>query len=495
MKKIIYFTISILFIFNLWASTPSENYLQQHSITEIKSFFSDPAKLNEFNQKVHFEENLPFFLSIMEQENEGRFIGYHASSMQFRIFQDILRATFEEVLQIEIPKDFYFFRVPGDPSFDLFDNKNTYFEMFEREIDTSNKIWYLSFFIFDSIREGLGIDIQVADLTEQEFESLWNILEHFIEDFNFDPSLLKKKFEIDSLEKILKDLSKKRKNLRPKVLSPAEGKTVAKIIVQVSQRLDQVIDEENIVIWAKTEITTNQFLKRFTNLFISLMEQDSYREAYEIWKNLLPYLDIINEQRKLLISMNIPLFGNYFRSDESTLAVFSNNQTISKGDSALINILEEFYDEIGLPKDLISSLFDFELSEINKSGVKTGCIYQFFDNPNRESALVDKIAFVSRDFGVPANIYVPSQVIYADVLPNYNNSTDLQLRMVMSNYSTLNPFSGLRIKRYDQIPSEISHNILEGLKQNLRAIETDKDKLNKYKEKLQEFMVDHGQGD
>ncbi len=60
-------------------------------------------------------KQLEFYDNLMNQEERGH-IGYHASSHQFRVFQDILRMVYEEVLGLEFKKDFYFFRIPGDPA-------------------------------------------------------------------------------------------------------------------------------------------------------------------------------------------------------------------------------------------------------------------------------------------------------------------------------------------------------------------------------------------
>lgn len=56
-----------------------------------------------------------FFEQVTGQEERGH-IGYHASGHRFRVFQDIIRIVFEEVLNLEFKKDFYFFRLPGDPN-------------------------------------------------------------------------------------------------------------------------------------------------------------------------------------------------------------------------------------------------------------------------------------------------------------------------------------------------------------------------------------------
>jgi hypothetical protein len=53
------------------------------------------------------------FKKIIKKENSS-FIGYHASSTDFAIFQDIVKFSIEEIMGISIPKDFHFFRNPLD---------------------------------------------------------------------------------------------------------------------------------------------------------------------------------------------------------------------------------------------------------------------------------------------------------------------------------------------------------------------------------------------
>lgn len=60
------------------------------------------------------------FDRISHREEIG-FIGYHGSTQQFRIFQDIIRLFLEEIVGLSIREDFHFFRIPGES---LFSYKN-----------------------------------------------------------------------------------------------------------------------------------------------------------------------------------------------------------------------------------------------------------------------------------------------------------------------------------------------------------------------------------
>lgn len=59
-----------------------------------------------------------FFDSIGATEDWGH-IGYHGANQGYRVYQDIIRFTIEEILDIPIRDDFHFFRVPGDTALNL----------------------------------------------------------------------------------------------------------------------------------------------------------------------------------------------------------------------------------------------------------------------------------------------------------------------------------------------------------------------------------------
>lgn len=83
----------------------TERFLELHPYSEIIK----KTKLSNFNirQKSFYE--------VLISNEERGFMGYHGCSHSFRVFQDIIRITLEEIVKFEFKKDFYFFRFPGDP--------------------------------------------------------------------------------------------------------------------------------------------------------------------------------------------------------------------------------------------------------------------------------------------------------------------------------------------------------------------------------------------
>lgn len=85
--------------------SPTERFLDLHPYSKINS----TTRSNNF-----YIRQKPFYDILMKNEERG-FMGYHGCNHSFRIFQDIIRITLEEVVKLEFKKDFYFFRYPGDP--------------------------------------------------------------------------------------------------------------------------------------------------------------------------------------------------------------------------------------------------------------------------------------------------------------------------------------------------------------------------------------------
>lgn len=94
---------------SIWAEepwvSPTTRYLSQNSIEEVK------YNLRLDNVTL---EHKPLFDKAVAQESLG-FFGYYGTSGDFRVYQDLIRIIFEEVLAISIPENFHFLAVPLYP--------------------------------------------------------------------------------------------------------------------------------------------------------------------------------------------------------------------------------------------------------------------------------------------------------------------------------------------------------------------------------------------
>jgi len=88
---------------------PTEMLLARETREKIESFL--------LKQKVS-NELLSFLDSIAAEETWGH-IGYHGANNRFRFYQDVIKFTVEEILNIPIRDDFHFLRIPGDSDLNL----------------------------------------------------------------------------------------------------------------------------------------------------------------------------------------------------------------------------------------------------------------------------------------------------------------------------------------------------------------------------------------
>ncbi len=99
---------------------PTSRYLDLTPRHEVK------ARLKK--QGIQLRQ-LEFYEHLIQQEELGH-MGYHAASHQFRVFQDIIRCVLEEVLELEFKRDFYFFRLPGDPGLHDYGYAHSFLSLF-----------------------------------------------------------------------------------------------------------------------------------------------------------------------------------------------------------------------------------------------------------------------------------------------------------------------------------------------------------------------------
>lgn len=88
---------------------PTEKQIAMFPIAEMEKSLSI-RKVQILNKKV--------ISQIAESESAG-ILGYHGDSLEFMIYQDIIRHVMEQIVEIPVRKDFYFLAVPLDPSLDI----------------------------------------------------------------------------------------------------------------------------------------------------------------------------------------------------------------------------------------------------------------------------------------------------------------------------------------------------------------------------------------
>lgn len=82
--------------------SPTRKYLKIHTMDDIK------YNLRLDNASLIYKD---LFDKVITKECEG-FIGYHGDSLEYRIYQDVIKIILEEVVGIDIPQNFHFLDIP-----------------------------------------------------------------------------------------------------------------------------------------------------------------------------------------------------------------------------------------------------------------------------------------------------------------------------------------------------------------------------------------------
>jgi len=457
-----------------------------------------------------FSHHISLLLDVADQEQSMPVFGYHGSSQQYRIFQDVLRAVFEESLGFDIPENFQFLRIPGDDSFDLKDGVQSYYEMFGRKLTEDNLDRLSDLFILKPLREQMNLPIYLDRLDSEQRHVFGQLFIDFAKYLDYldgegrtdelwhdEFSVAKMSIESQSKDgtnkgggmrkemelKIRDYMMKENQNLDPVSSGISKDEKGLKYTNQVPEMVNLIsefcesVDKKELENWLVKNLSMKLIFERFWGLW-------GVEVGFNVDQFLFPYLDTRPEQQKLLVCMNVPMFGNYFRWDESSVLIFLNGFTIESGDNYVKTELKKFFKEIGIPETVVSELFTLAQEELYKNHVYNGCIYQFVDLNHDSYQLSNTYSYVSRDFGIPVQNLKPYDLISGSY-PIHQKGIDLQLRLVMSNYTTLNPYSSLRIMRYDTLDQAVSQEIISKMKNRLRKEGQDLPKIQYYREKMQ----------
>lgn len=161
---------------------------------------------------------------------------------------------------------------------------------------------------------------------------------------------------------------------------------------------------------------------------------------------------------KQLLSLNIPLYGSIERKKSCTVAYFASSQYLPKDKIQISPMLTHFFEEMGVEKGDAAETVAKILEKKDLLNEKQGIILQFFDRSHISKGidhyfeLIDAFGYATDlRAGVPMEDTLSSHHLLDDQKPYP------QLRLVMSNFSTLNPFSDLAVLRYDnQDPSSVA---------------------------------------
>lgn len=495
----------------LHAETPTERFLQTHPFDRIQEVMQD---------EDNFDRNVNLFFKIIENEKAPGFLGYHGSSQKFRIYQDILRAVFEEILKLPLPQDFHFFRLPGAPEYDLVEGSQTYFDMIDpKEITQENQKFIVQFLLLNPINESFQTRLKAEDFTTEELTVLLKPLMAY-RDFmnklvsgdsmNFYKSLAPNPEKEKMKEEILKKLKAgPTAEIKKKVISKMvdykwskDKPPVAKFSFvhdmdyiphsPFAEELAPIFMAKgvpaDILNWLHLRLDFNTI---FTAHFQTLVTPTD-EEYDKINCFIFPYWDHRKGQQERVISMNFTLFGNYNNLGESSLYMFLSSHTMGSGDSHAIESLRAFFHEVGLPQPLAEKLYEKGKKQLSKRD--EGCVYQFFDQtPDR--SLTNNYAYTSAPFGIPYKAITPREIIEGSQPLFTPSGQTYQLRLLMANDKTLNPFSTLKIKRYDIHSPATAKKLMDTFRDELKHTKVIQAKKEAYVKKIKKMWKLDGKYD
>lgn len=468
------FWISLGLIFELLAITPTENILLFDDLNRIEKHLSENYS-DDFNHKYQAEKDE--LIQITWNESEEGFLGYHATSQYVRIMQDILQVVFEEKLNLPISDDFYFFRIPGKELHDLPGGVDDFISIYDKGFLTEEELTFLlNVFLFKPLENSFQIELKTSDLDEADLDHLLQPLKDLKLSLNafyytFQAHKIKG-FNPSQSSSINSYFLLYRENVLPYIyFDPEVIKKVAPKLYKES--LHGLISYKDFEKWLLKELHPYELFNKVYSHF-----QNSPFKAKDPLKSYFyPFLDYFSDTSSLLLSCNYSLFSNFQHGGDSSLQIYLNGQSIAfKSEYRIINELKSFFSEIGMDEGLAYDLFYLSLDHLKE--VQGGTLFQIWDKSKNHLILKD--GYVSFSAGVPAIKVSLEKLLFGQYSLKYDDTHHLQLRILMTNQRTLNPFSFLKMKRYDHTPIEKRRSLMNDLKKRIKSAPIDKRKKESY---------------
>lgn len=169
--------------------------------------------------------------------------------------------------------------------------------------------------------------------------------------------------------------------------------------------------------------------------------------------------EVIDDQgllkSKQLLSLNTSLYAGYTSKGSCTVCYFANSNYRVKDKASILSTAKQLFTQLGATEE-DSAKYGEEIAVLaNLLNLEQGILLQLFEVPQQGNPLYawfDKHGYASEKRGVPMADTVPSHYLLRD---DYSGCP--QMRLILSNYAALNPYSPLVIKRYDnQNPAAVA---------------------------------------
>ncbi|MDN3504512.1 MAG: hypothetical protein P0S95_02915 [Rhabdochlamydiaceae bacterium] len=161
------------------------------------------------------------------------------------------------------------------------------------------------------------------------------------------------------------------------------------------------------------------------------------------------------EMQKFLVSVNLALTGNHDRAGECSLNYCFSNRSANGGISRAVSLLQDLEKMAGLKSGAAKELFDIAKSiEDFSTGVR-GVLLQLSEKgaKKREFKAVEGLSYLAQAWGRRAkDSPEPKRKIF-DILKSKEVIPFDQIRLIINNEQTLNPFGPFSMKVY-RVPSD-----------------------------------------
>jgi hypothetical protein len=182
---------------------------------------------------------------------------------------------------------------------------------------------------------------------------------------------------------------------------------------------------------------------------------------------------------KQLLSLNIPVYGGHDSRGSCTVCYFANSNHKEKDKINTLNMTIDFFETLGAEHDDAVVCARQIEDVVHHLDLGQGILLQFFDtSPNPYEAL-NTHAYVSESGGIPVMNSIPSDYLLNNEFIEYP-----QLRLIMSDYETLNPFSPFVVKRYDNQDPAAVLRWQDELRAIVQTLPVDAAKKESYKKQL-----------
>lgn len=226
-----------------------------------------------------------------------------------------------------------------------------------------------------------------------------------------------------------------------------------------------------------------QFLRVPGDKDLNLNTMDAFREH---WGNKIDNKSDL--RAKQLLSMNYAIYSNFDQKGSCSVALFVKDK--SKSDINYSKQLRPFYQALGISTSALDQLFKIAHKHLDGDG---GILLRLLENSHLSDSkgeaynFADIQSYPCRRGGYPWSkslISTEFDKIMSNAYVSRKASIAPQLRLLLNNQYTLNPFSHLSVERWDLYDAETIQLYEEELRSFIRDLEFDSAKVEKYRETL-----------